>query len=124
MPAPGFREKDKMVKSRRGSAPHLVKVSNCQYLCDGQCPQFKLINIYFHVVAESNCDLISFMNWFCTKCTHGTSNLIKLAVHGMTPGVGCKGGKAPIDDNHAALSTASPSQASISKRTAKETRSQ
>ena len=38
VPAPGLDDKNRMVKSKSGSAPHLVKV---QYLCDNQCPQFK-----------------------------------------------------------------------------------
>jgi len=69
-----------MVKSRSGSAPHLVKVSNSQYLCDGQCPQFKSINICSHVVAAAECngDLLSFVNWFCTKRSRGTPNLMKM----------------------------------------------
>jgi len=32
VPASGFGEKDKMVKSKSGSSPHLIKVSDCQYL--------------------------------------------------------------------------------------------
>jgi len=95
--APGFGDKDKMVKSTSGSAPHLIKVSDCQYLCDSQCPQFKSVNICSHVVAvaETNGDLVDFVNWFCTRHSYGTTpNLMKLASHGMPPGTGNKDGKA------------------------------
>ena len=121
VPAPGFGEKDRMVKSKSGSAPHLIKVSDCQYQCDNQCPQFKSINICSHVVAaaERNGDLVSFVNWFCTRHSHGAPNLMKMAVHGMPPGAGHKGGKAsrkrakqkqvPSDENRVPLNIASPS---------------
>ena len=64
VPAPGFGDKDRMVKSKSGSTLHLVKVSDCQYSCDNQCPQFKSINICSHVVAaaERNGDLVSFVD--------------------------------------------------------------
>ena len=122
VPAPGFGDKDRMVKSKSGSAPHLVKVANCQYICDNQCPQFKSINICSHVVAaaESNGDLASFVDWFCTRRDHSVPNLMQMAVHGMPPGAGSKGGKAarkkgkpkqaPSDENRVPLNIASCSQ--------------
>ena len=119
VPAPGFGDKDRMVKSKSGSAPHLVKVSNCQYLCDSQCPQFKSITICSHVVAaaESNGDLASFVEWYCIRRGHNVPNLMQMAVHGMPPGAGNKGGKvarkkgkpkqAPTDENRVPMNVSS-----------------
>ena len=39
---PGCGPKDKMIKSKSGTAPHLVTTSdNFEYKCDDKCPQFK-----------------------------------------------------------------------------------
>ena len=65
--APGCGPKDRMVKSKSGSTPHLVKTSgNCDYKCDGNCMQFKSLNICSHVVAAAqvNGDTDGFIQWY------------------------------------------------------------
>jgi len=53
--ASGCGPKDKMVKSKSGSAPHLVKITgNCYYICDGSCMQFKSLNICSHTLAAAH----------------------------------------------------------------------
>ena len=114
VPAPGFDANDKMVKSKSGDAPHLVRAHEHKYKCDDRCPHFKSISLCSHVVAaaESNGDLIEFVNWFGFK--HGSGpNLIRMATHDMPAGAGHKNGKAPkirakakqlpSDDNHVPL---------------------
>ena len=70
VPAPGLGHKNRMVKSKSGSVPHLVKVSGSQYQCDDKCPHFKSSSFCSHVVAaaESNNDLADFLKWFQSKC--------------------------------------------------------
>lgn len=45
VPAPGFGPKDKMVKSKSGSSPHLVSVVGQHYKCDEKCPHYKSVSI-------------------------------------------------------------------------------
>ena len=96
VPAPGLGHKDRMVKSKSGSAPHLVKVSGSQYYCDDKCPHFKSLSFCSQVVAaaESNNDLADFLKWFQSKCRNSL-NLMKMSKHGMPAGAGRKGGKIP-----------------------------
>jgi len=92
----GFGTNDKMVKSKSGDAPHLVRADEHKYKCDDRCPHFKSISLCSNVVAaaESNGDLSEFVNWFCSK--HGSGpNLMRIATHDMPAGAGRKGGKVP-----------------------------
>jgi len=68
--ASGCGPKDKMVKSKSGSAPHLVKITgNCDYICDGSCMQFKSLNICSHALAAAhiNDDVDGFIQWYRKK---------------------------------------------------------
>ena len=99
VPAPGFGPKDKMVKSKLGSTPHLVSMvtnsDGVQYKCDEKCLHFKSINICSHSVAsaEVNGDLGNFLQWFRRKRGKQLPNLTDLSTHGMPAGAGRKGGK-------------------------------
>ena len=102
---------DKMVKSKSGDAPHLVRAHEHKYKCDDQFPHFKSISLCSHVVAaaESNGDLIEFVNWFGFK--HGSGpNLMRMATHdmpghknGKAPKIRAKPKQLPSDDNHVPL---------------------
>ena len=96
--APGCGVKDKMVKSKSGSAPHLVKTTgNCDYKCDGSCMQFKSLNICSHVLAAAhvNGDTDGFIQWYRKNFGNRLPNLTQIASHGMPATAGRKGGKAP-----------------------------
>jgi len=89
--APGCGPKDKMVKSKSGSAPHLVKTTgNCDYICDGSFMQFKSLNICSHTLAAAhiNDDVDGFIQWYRIKFAQFDS-------HGMPANAGRKGGKTP-----------------------------
>ena len=65
--APRLGSRDRMVKSKSGSTPHLVTASkDAQYRCDDRCPQHKSLGICSHSVAaaESNGKLRNSLN--CT----------------------------------------------------------
>ena len=96
VPAPGLGANDKMVKSKSGDAPHLVRANEHKYKCDDRCPHFKSISLCSHVVAaaESNGYLVQFVNWFCSK-QGGGPNLMRIATHDMPAGAGRKNKKAP-----------------------------
>ena len=66
---PGFDINDKMIKSKSGDAPHLVRALEHKYKCDDRCPHFKSSSRVV-AAAESNSDLIQFVNWFGSK--HGS----------------------------------------------------
>ena len=51
VPAPGLGPKEKMVKSKSGSTPHLISVNGFKYECDDKCPHFKSIKLCSHTVA-------------------------------------------------------------------------
>ena len=92
VPAPGFDANGKMVKSKSGDAPHLVRALEHKYKCDDRCPHFKSSSRVV-AAAESNGDLIQFVNWFGSK--HGSRlNLMRIATHDMPAGAGRKNGKA------------------------------
>jgi len=76
--APGLGLKDKMVKSKSGSVPHMVKITGSQYRCDDKSPHFKSLSICSYVVAaaEINNDLAEFVNWFQSKCSNSSFNLV------------------------------------------------
>ena len=86
--------------------------------------------------AESNGDLVSFVNWFCTRRSHGAPSLMKMAVHGMPPGAGRKDGKTarkkskpkqvPSEENRVPLNivSCSPKPHHTDTTTATETRPQ
>ena len=121
VPAPGYGPQDKMVKSKSGSLPHLVKVSKCrlgvQYQCDQNCPQFQSAHICSHSVAaaESNKELPHFLQYFSSTFQKSSLNLMELASSGMPAGAGRKGGRAPrkrgkpklapVDENRTPLNT-------------------
>ncbi len=102
VPAPGFGSKDKMVKSKSGSTPHLITASislgEVQYRCDDKCPQYKSVHICSHTVAaaEANGDLANFLLWFRRNCGKRSPNPTKLANHGMPAGADRKGGKVAM----------------------------
>jgi len=119
--APGFSAKDKIVRSKSGSSPHLTLVSvsakGVQYKCNDKCLNFKSIRICSHTLAaaEVNGDLKYFLQWF-SKHRKQAPNLTKLSTHGMPAGAGKKGGqtarkkntiKKPIltDENRVPLNT-------------------
>jgi len=74
-----------MVKSKSGSAPHLISVNGFKYECDDKCPHFRSVKLCSHAVAalEINGELREFMNWFKTKCSCDSPNLMQLGTHGM-----------------------------------------
>ena len=107
-----------MVKSKSGSTPHLISVNGFKYECDDKCPHFKSIKLCSHTVAASevNGELKEFINWFKSKGSCDTPNLMQLGIHGMPAGAGRKAGKlakkkqtskrtTPTDDNRVALDT-------------------
>jgi len=52
--APGCGEKDKMVKSKSDTVPHLVRaINHLEYKCDDKCPQFKSLKICSHTVTAA-----------------------------------------------------------------------
>ena len=92
-----FGPKDKMVKSKSGTVPHIVStVDGSHYKCDEKCPHFKSINICSHSVAaaEANGDLGKFLLWFRRNRSKKSPNLTELSTDGMPQGAGRKGGKA------------------------------
>ena len=94
--APGCDANDKMVNSKSGDAPHLVRAHEHKCKCDDRYPHFKSIRLCSHIVAaaESNGDLIESVNWFGSK--HGSGpNLMRMVTHDIPAGAGCKNGKAP-----------------------------
>lgn len=114
VPAPGLGERDKIVKSKSGSTPHLVSVKGLKYECDDKCLHFKSIKLCSHTVAaaEINNELKEFVK---TKRSCDSPNLMQLGTHGMPAGAGRKGGKlpkkkttkrgAPSDENRVTLNT-------------------
>ena len=126
VPAPGFNEGEKMVKSKSGAVPHMVSINHetIQYKCDDKCSQYKSANICSHTVAaaEVNGDLVKFLHFLRRNCA--APNLMQLASHGMPAGVGRKGGKAakkkvprkraPTEENRVPLATCPPSLPSTS----------
>ena len=117
-PAPGLGPKEKMVKSKSGSTPHLISVNGVKYECDNKCPHFKSIKLCSHTVAvsEVNGELREFISWFKTKKGSDSPNLMQLGMHAMPAGAGRKPGKvakkkqtskraAPSDDNRVPLDT-------------------
>jgi hypothetical protein len=99
VPAPGLGEKDKMVKSMSGTAPHLVvsRASSVgiQYNCDDKCPQFKSLGICSHIVAssETNGDLQAFLQWFKYVRGKKAPNLSEMGNHEMPKNASRKGGR-------------------------------
>ena len=97
VPAPGYGPQDKMVKSKSGSLPHLVKVSKCrlgvQYQCDQNCPQFQSVHICSNSVAaaESNKELPQFLQYFSSNFQKSSLNLMEVVSSGMPAGAGRKG---------------------------------
>ena len=125
VPAPGFGEDEKMVKSHSGSAPHLVTIdqNTWQYKCDDKCLQYKSVSVCSHTVAaaEINGHLTKFIDFL--RRHNCSPNLTQLAQHGMPAGAGRKGGKpakkkqprkkAPSEENRIPLSTNTNSSCSI-----------
>ena len=99
VPAPGCGKKDKMVKSKSGSTPHLVTVRDkgVNYKCDDKCPQFKSTHLCSHTAAaaEVNGELKLFLEHYCATSGKCGPNLMELAVYGMPSGAGRKGGSVP-----------------------------
>ena len=96
--APGCGKKDRMVKSMSKVSPHLVTVTkNSQYKCDESCLQHKSLAVCSHVVAaaESNGDLLQFLEWYNKSRGKQPINMTPLALEGMPAGAGRKGGRAP-----------------------------
>ena len=84
--APGCGDKDRMMKSKSDSATHLIKTSgNCDNKCDGNCMQFKSLNICSHVVRASqvNNGTDGFVQWYRKNFGNRWPNLTLLATHGM-----------------------------------------
>jgi len=128
VPAPGLGPKETMVKSKSGTTPHLISVNGVKYECDDKCPQFKSIKLCSHTVAvsEVNGELKQFINWFKTKGSCDSPNLMELRMNGMPAGAGRKPGKVtkkkqtskcavPSDDNRLPLDTNSQSQPIIQR---------
>lgn len=118
VPALGLGPREKMVKSKSGSTPHLISVNGFKYECDDKCPHFKSIKLCSHTVAASevNGELKEFIKWIKSKGSCDTPNLMQLGTHGMPAGAGRKAGKVakkkqtskratPSDDNRVALDT-------------------
>ena len=96
--APGCGPKDKMIKSKSGTAPHLVTISdNFEYKCDVRCPQFKSLAICSHTVAaaQSNSELKEFIDQYREKNGKHQPHYTQLAVHDMPAAAGRKGVKLP-----------------------------
>ena len=96
--APGCGDKDRMMKSKSGSAPYLIKISsNYDYKCDGNCMQFKSLNTCSHVVAAAqvNDDTDGFVQWYRKNFGNRLPNLTQLATHDIPAHAGRKGGKTP-----------------------------
>ena len=83
---PGCGPKDKMIKSKSGTAPHLVTtLGNFEYKCDDKCPQFKALAICSHAVAaaQSNSELKAFIAQYCKKHGKQQPHSTQLGVHDM-----------------------------------------
>ena len=104
--APGCGPKDKMVKSKSGTVPHLVTAT--KYKCDDKCPQYKSLSICSHTVAAAqfNSEVKEFMEWYRKKHGNHQPRFTQLAVHDMPAAAGRKGGKLPKKRaNHSYVST-------------------
>ena len=89
--APGFDEGVKMVLSRSGKRPHLVKCGKVgRVSCDSDCPNWKSLNICSHcvVVAEMNSCLPEFIDYY-RKSKHLPS-ITQLVLTGVSSGIGKK----------------------------------
>ena len=94
--APGVGDGAKFVLSYRGRNPHLVVPrKGGAFACDGNCPNWKALNICAHSVAAAElCSkLPEFVAWFrkANKCP----NLSKFAEATMPKGRGKKGNENP-----------------------------
>ena len=94
--APGVGEGAKFVLSYRGRNPHLVVPrKGGAFACDGNCPNWKALNICAHSVAAAElCSkLPEFVAWF--KKANKCPNLSKFAEATMPKGRGKKGNENP-----------------------------
>ncbi len=90
LPAPGSNVKAMMVTSKSTKIPHYVAPStNGQYSCDTNCLQWKSSHICAHTVAvaEKNCELAQFLQWYV--CSKQEPNITTI---GLPSGRGRKGG--------------------------------
>ena len=93
--APGCSPHSRMVKSRSGSRPHLVKQDKGSFVCDDMCGHWKGLGICSHsvVVAELNGCLLDFVTTFQRK--KKVPNFTELALSSVPKGRGRKGAKPP-----------------------------
>ena len=92
--APGFDANVKMVASRSGKRPHLVKCGKGgRVSCDNECPNWKSLNICSHTVAvaESNNCLREYIDFY-RKSKHLPS-ITRLVLTGLPTGIGNKGNR-------------------------------
>ena len=92
--APGFDTSAKMVASRSGKRPHLVKCEKGDRVsCDNDCPNWKSLNICSHTVAvaESNNCLHEYIDFY-RKSKHLPS-IPWLVLTGLPTGNGNKGNR-------------------------------
>ena len=93
---PGGNRKDRIVKSTSSSRPHFVTAKKAgQYVCDGECPNWKSLKICSHSVAaaEHNGDLGAFIQWL--KKVKTAPSITKLVTTTMPKGRGRKGCAPP-----------------------------
>ena len=93
---PGHPGNTRMVASCSGQRPHLVIPCKGGLIkCDSDCLNYKSMGICSHsvAVAQVNNNLLQFINAFVK--TKRVPNFTSLAVHGMPPGRGRKGGQTP-----------------------------
>lgn len=92
--APGFSAGSKMVASRTGRRPHLVKCNKGGRIsCDADCPNWKSLSICSHCVAVAhvNGTLTEYLN--CFLRAKSLPNLSQLLLTGLPSGVGNKGNR-------------------------------
>ena len=100
-PAPGDDASAKMVLSYSSPVPHLVsKNSGGQYKCDKNCLNWVSSGICSHslAVAQLNGDIITFLQWYNASAQQ--PNITSVAMTGLPPGRGRKGGKPKRVRNH------------------------
>ena len=92
-PAPGKDKTARIVLSYSSAIPHLVlKGTNGQFKCDSRCLNWRSSKLCSHslAVAELNNELPAFLHWF--NQSDSEPNITSLAMAGLPPGRGCKGG--------------------------------
>ena len=92
--APGFDASVKMVASKSGKRPHLVKSGKGgRVSCDSDCPNWRSLNICSHTVAvaETNNCLPQYIDFY-RKSKHLPS-ITQLVLTGLPTGIGKKGNR-------------------------------